>query len=107
MDDFKYTEWRIVRKYLYDVSVSTYSVTGSSGLEGEMESDMVAAVRHRDVPGDLTRSSTCNKTKRVAINHGDAIEWPFFALSKICFVAKFYRAHYFKTSREAEDAKGR
>lgn len=27
-----------------------------------MESDMVVAVRHRDVPGDLTRSSTCNKT---------------------------------------------
>jgi len=26
-----------------------------------MESDMVAAVRHRAVPGDLTRSSTCNK----------------------------------------------
>lgn len=25
-----------------------------------MESDMVVAVRHRDVPGDLTRSSTCN-----------------------------------------------
>lgn len=42
----------------------TYSVTGSSGLEGEMESDMVA-VRHRDVPGDLTRSSTCNKTNAV------------------------------------------
>lgn len=40
----------------------TYSVTGSSGLEGEMESDMVVALRHRDVPGDLTRSSTCNKT---------------------------------------------
>lgn len=26
-----------------------------------MESDMVVAVRHRVVPGDLTRSSTCNK----------------------------------------------
>jgi len=30
-----------------------------------MESDMVAAVRHRAVPGDLTRSSTCNKTNAI------------------------------------------
>lgn len=30
-----------------------------------MESDMVVAVRHRDVPGDLTRSSTCNKTNAI------------------------------------------
>lgn len=45
----------------------TYSVTGSSGLEGEIESDMVVAVRHRDVPGDLTRSSTCNKTNAIRL----------------------------------------
>lgn len=42
----------------------TYSVTGSSGLEGGMESDTAVAVRHREVPGDLTRSSTYNKINR-------------------------------------------
>lgn len=61
--------WRITngsKIYIIYIYV-TYSVTGSSGLEGEMESDMVVAVRHRDVPGDLTRSSTCNKISRVLL----------------------------------------
>lgn len=45
-----------------------------------MESDMVVAVRHRDVPGDLTRSSTCNKThvllfiRNITINDSSVYE---------------------------------
>lgn len=40
-------------------------MTGSSGLEGEIESDIVL-VRHRDVPGDRTRSVTCKREKYVS-----------------------------------------
>ena len=43
----------------------TYNVTGSSGLDGNVE--IAAGVRRRDVPGDLPRSSTWKFLRLVSI----------------------------------------